>query len=109
MKMVFSQRTGPRGFSRRDYRRRRNLPRLLCRGGAKLSDGVSVDANVMALFAKSFLPNKGGETKVAEAKQLIDGIRSTIGFAVDTGRKIEHQWSTTCGWKAGNPFREWFV
>jgi hypothetical protein len=63
----------------------------------------------MALFAKSFLPTLAAETKVAEAKQLVDKIHLTIGFALDSGGKIEHQWSTTCGWKAGNPFREWFV
>jgi hypothetical protein len=73
-----------------------------------LSDGVSVDACVMALFAKSFLPAEG-EANVPEAKQLIERIRSTIGFAIDSGRKIENQWLNTCGPKSGAVFREWYV
>ena len=73
-----------------------------------MSDGVSVDANVMALFAKSFLPNKA-DTDVLEVKEVVGKIRSTVGFVIDSGGKIQHQWSATCGWKTGNPFREWFV
>ena len=72
-----------------------------------MSDGVSVDACVMALFAKSLLPVKD-EAKVPEARQLVDRIRSTIGFAIDDGRKIETQWLNTCGSKSGI-FREWYV
>ena len=73
-----------------------------------MSDGVSVDANVMALFAKSFLPNKA-DTDVLEVKEVVGKIRSTVGFVIDSGGKIQHQWSATCGWKTGNPVREWFV
>jgi hypothetical protein len=73
-----------------------------------LSDGVSVDACVMVLFAKSFRPGNA-EPGVAEAKALVTRIRSTIGFALDAGGKIQHQWLAGCGSKAGGPFCEWFL
>jgi hypothetical protein len=63
----------------------------------------------MHLFSKSFLPDKLHDAQVDEAKLLIGRVRATMGFVVDVGGKIQHQWSLTCGMKPGSPLGEWVV
>ena len=62
----------------------------------------------MHQFAQSFRPEKAAEPEITEAKALIHKIRATLGFAIDGGGKIQHQWLNTCGSRPGTNFYEWF-
>jgi hypothetical protein len=66
-----------------------------------LSDGVTVDANIMHAFTKSLI-NKDGSTD----KQLVEKLEKSHGFVIDSGGKMQHQWLETCGRVV---FGEWLV
>lgn len=68
-----------------------------------MSNGISVDANVMQSFAKSYLRGEPSDPKT-----LVERIEEGPGFAIDEAGKIERQWLDTCGPKPGAPFFEWF-
>lgn len=66
-----------------------------------MPDGVAVDACVVREYDIEVRQNRQGP-----ATMLIDRIRAGVGFALDEGRKIEHEWLSTC---QGPFLREWFV
>lgn len=66
-----------------------------------MSDGATVDANVMHAFTKSLIKNDA-----AEERQLVEMLTQTHGFAIDTTGKMENQWLETCG---RNVFGEWLI
>jgi hypothetical protein len=68
---------------------------------ATLSDGVTVDANVMAGFTKSLI----SETST-DAYKIVERIKAGQGFAIDVGDLIKTQWFETCGRAV---FGQWFV
>lgn len=67
----------------------------------RLSSGVSVDANVMNLFSGSLI-----QDEITDARTLVERIKSSHGFAIDVGGKIQHQWLETCD---KTFFGQWFV
>lgn len=68
-----------------------------------MNDGISVDANVMHGFTKSYVHDEA-----SQARELVEKIESGLGFAIDMNGKIEQQWLDTCGNRPGKPFFEWF-
>ena len=66
-----------------------------------MSDGVTVDANIMHAFTKSLI-NKTD----THDKQLIEKLEKSHGFVIDTAGKMQHQWLETCGHMV---FGEWLV
>lgn len=53
--------------------------------------GVVVDSNVMNLFNQGVI-----EDETTDARQLVEKIEATHGFAIDAGGKIRQQWLETC-------------
>jgi hypothetical protein len=66
-----------------------------------MADGVTVDACIVRQYDKDVRTNVRGP-----ATDLIERITAGLGFAVDEGRKIEHEWLTTC---QGPFLKEWFI
>lgn len=66
-----------------------------------LSDGVVVDANVMAGFTK----NRISET-TSDDSAIVDLIVASSSFAIDDAGKMQNQWFETCG---HTYFGEWFI
>jgi hypothetical protein len=66
-----------------------------------VSDGVTVDANIMKMFSHDFLAERD-----SESRQLIEKALHRHGLVIDIGGKIQHEWLATCG---GLFFKEWFI
>ena len=64
-------------------------------------EGVTVDANVIKAFNDDYARNVDSTERV-----LIERIARTIGFVVDVGGKIKHQWFDLC---RSVFLQEWYV
>lgn len=66
-----------------------------------MSDGVTVDANIMRMFSQDFIAEQESASRL-----LVEAILRTTGLVIDIGGKIQHEWFATCG---DNFFKEWFL
>lgn len=66
-----------------------------------MSDGITVDANVMAAFTKSLIHDT-----TSDERSIVERIRTNHGFVVDEQGQMQNQWFETCGLLL---FGEWFI